>query len=370
MAGPATAETKERLYFDPNIRQFDDTVTWLAEVLDGQMKSEFTYNFDGEDLIARDGSRLDKIFTDSVSDAEAKALHDPKYQFELRRRKTELEEYQDILQMAKGSTPHNTIVVVSDFPEEVDRLGRHFGGYNVSRRQTMLRVITKNPDSTITMTSQTLDKSNRQALEAIYGFFGASPKRGELLGQRIHANIDPKSASGISDTLTRVYDNSLSTQYGGQWFAGRSGDDRRNTMHFALQQTDLIDFYLAGDQDETSMYNLSASISARFEGRSSDMSVLGNVVYLDDKSRLYAEMQYQGDLARSEGKSFNGCGGTLSADVEMSALGYGERNMQQSNDGPDGKGPLKFKCKNGHQNTRPLGKLIPCCTTCGVSVKC
>jgi hypothetical protein len=33
-------------------------------------------------------------------------------------------------------------------------------------------------------------------------------------------------------------------------------------------------------------------------------------------------------------------------------------------------GSLKFKCKNGHENTRPRGKLIDCCKKCGVSVKC
>jgi hypothetical protein len=38
--------------------------------------------------------------------------------------------------------------------------------------------------------------------------------------------------------------------------------------------------------------------------------------------------------------------------------------------GRDKFGPLKFSCPKGHPNERPPNTLIPCCTTCGISVKC
>jgi hypothetical protein len=34
----------------------------------------------------------------------------------------------------------------------------------------------------------------------------------------------------------------------------------------------------------------------------------------------------------------------------------------------DWMGPLKFKCQNGHENTRPFGQLIPNCKVCGVEM--
>lgn len=47
-----------------------------------------------------------------------------------------------------------------------------------------------------------------------------------------------------------------------------------------------------------------------------------------------------------------------------------EELAKSLNVGEDQFGSLSFYCQNKHYNTRPYGKLIPKCTTCGVSVKC
>jgi hypothetical protein len=72
------------------------------------------------------------------------------------------------------------------------------------------------------------------------------------------------------------------------------------------------------------------------------------------------------------GKTYSGCGASVSAEQEdslstpdqLGSSGYGNKT------GSDRFGSLKFKCQNGHENTRPRGKLIDKCGKCGISVKC
>lgn len=312
--------------------QIDDMNTWLAEALDGQMRSEFTYQFDGQDLIAeRDNRSLRKVFEDGVSAAEENARWDPRLGFELRRRKIEMGEYEDMVAMAKGNAP-NTMIVVSDFPPELMSATKDTHGYNVTRKQTMLRVISRNEDGSITSTTQSLDSSNRPALEAMYNFMDAPVQSGELLGQRIQQNVDPEFQKSLVHTLTRVYDQKMQSLYGREYFAGRLSHDRRNTMEFAMNQKDLMDVYLAGPRTEAEQIKLAATISARFEGRSIPAtesgwgSVLSPVV----------EMEIQGRIAMREGRVFSGCGMSIGSDrsleSELSQQGYGDDD-KKSDDG-------------------------------------
>jgi len=359
---------------DERLSRVDDTNTWLAEVLDGNMRSEFTYTFNGEDLIARDGRPLGPVFEKAIIDAEENIKLQPGTEFEVRRRKIEMEEYKDMIAMARGDGP-NTMVVISDFPPELMGADRDQGGYNVTRRQTMLRVITRQENGNITMTSQSLDGSNRTALEAIYNFLGERPMWGELLGQRVKQNLDFPFRRDLTDSLTRVYDNSLQMQYGGEWYAGRNPVDYRNTFDFAQHQTDLLDIYLAGIQDDDAKFKLAAAITARFEQQPEAYSELYKSAP-SGRSCLspILEMEIQGRIAAQAGKTFSGCGGSVSmefsADTELNQLGYGDNDKKNEIGANDKFGPLTFQCQRGHTNKRPPGKLIECCKTCGINVKC
>lgn len=366
-------KTQEQTAYQLETAWRDDTHTWLAEVLDGQMRSEFTYQFNGEDLIARGGQSLGEVFTDSIANAEEKVAYSSAFSFELRRRKIELGEYEDMLAMARGDLP-NTMVVISDFPPELMGAQGDTLGYNVTRKQTMMRVIMCSEDGNITSVSQSLDGSNRAALEAIYGFMGTQPEYGELLGQRIYKQIDERFQGGLSDTLMRVYDQKLEEETGVEHFAGRTNLDKRNTMDFAVQQSDLIDAYLTGPQDDDAKFKLAAAITARFDGRTQQIIsgrhgfVGSNALYMSP----IIEMEIQGRLAAQAGKTYSGCGGSvsMSAEAELSQLGYGDADKKIEVGESDRYGLLTFKCQKGHTNKRPRGKLIECCKTCGVSVKC
>ena len=91
----------------------------------------------------------------------------------------------------------NTIMVVSDFPPELCDYPQDVGGYNVSRQQTYLRIYGRQTNGRMVMFSQSLDLSNRQALEQIYDFFGVQPQPGELLSQRLHIDLPDNEQNNL-----------------------------------------------------------------------------------------------------------------------------------------------------------------------------
>lgn len=352
--------------YNPELRRYNDATTWFAEMLDGQMRTPFEYNFDGQELYASDNSALKPIFESSL--IEAKFL--PKeLSFEHRRRQTELAEYSEMISMMSGKLP-NTMVVVSDFPPELSDSKQDVGGYNVTRQQTMLRVITKS-EGTLKMYSQTLDKSDRRGLEAIYNSLGFEPRSGELLGQRMHLDMDEADQEFLVDQLTGVYDRSLSNAYGGQWRAGRREPFKQNTYDFVRNQTDLIDLFLEAQQadraDESFTYSLAATMQKRYQQNYTVES--HQIGFMIDPSELVQEINLASNEAAKAGKTFSGCGISvgaegLSLEGQLSVLGFGNKSQE------DKFGSLTFKCQKGHTNKRPHNKLIPKCKTCGISVKC
>lgn len=325
--------------YNPEQALYDDTTTWLAEVLDGNMRTEFCFGYDGQELYGQDGSPLSKVFSDSISDAENLAEEQPNLLFELRRRHLEYQEYQEMLEMAKGERP-NTMVVVSDFPPELMQAKDSVGGYNVSRKQTMLRVITARSDGSLNICSQSLDGSNRTALEKIYHAFGQEPAANqELLGQRIHLDLGAEDQELLVDRLAYIYDKSLSEQFGGRWHAGRNQTSNINTFDFVKMQDDLLRVFLK-DEDiknspEDAMYNLAAAMEKRFLAY--DLP-LGKVISLPNTNYsaeyVRVELAAAGQTAKLSGKIFSGCGISLgSGGSQMEAteeLGYGNKTSKES----------------------------------------
>lgn len=353
--------------FDRYLRTYNDVTTWLAETLDGSMRTPFEYQFDGQELYADDGSALGHIFEDSIRDAAVLAARDPVLAFEQRRRGHELDEYHDMLAMARGELP-NTMVVISDFPPELMDAREDVGGYNISRKQTMLRVLTWQ-NGRLQMFSQSLDGSNRQALEAIYTQFDVTPRAGELLGQRIHADLAPDDQAYLTDRLTGVYDRSLAAQMGGAWYAGRQ-EVQHDTYKFVISQHQLIDYFvqaeMRGNLHNEDKYNAAALLSKRFEAyKRPEITIHEADVLIAGMGRnLEWELHAAGQEAREVGKVFSGCGSSVAAAQQLAEAGYGNMDVK------DGAGSLEFTCKKGHPNRRPYGQLISRCVHCGDDVSC
>ena len=358
-----------------------DTETWLAETLNGSMHTRFEFSFDGQELRGEDGGALRKIFQDSIEVAQIMASRNPGLLFELRRRLIESEELDDMESMAKGNLltdegkAANTIVVVSDFPPELKNEDDDVGGYNVNRQQTMLRLITLEKSGKISITTQSLDQSDRQGLEAIYKVLGRQPQPGELLGQRVKLTLNGQKPSKLVDQLTDTYDQALSRRYSGEWHAGiRQAPGQRaiDTYKFARSQTDLIDWFtevkLADPAGaEKYRYKLAATISARYEGRADQSAkkfritqgefipeAFISVASIARNQNLMMEMEREGMKAAQKGKVFSGCGSSASAEGESSSSTEGQFNELGYGNGTkfDANGKCEFtskKCPKCHK---------------------
>lgn len=98
--------------------RYNDATTWFAEALDGNLRTKFLFHYNGRELVSEDGRSMGKVFDDAITDAEAIAIANPAFSFELRRRRLEKAEYNQMLAMAAGKAP-NTMLVDSDFPQNL-----------------------------------------------------------------------------------------------------------------------------------------------------------------------------------------------------------------------------------------------------------
>lgn len=320
-------------------REYDNAATWLAEVLDGSMRTGFEFTFDGSEIYGQDGMPLTPVFDDALRDAHNLVRISPHLRFEMRRRGIERQELDDMFAMLRGERP-NTMVVVSDFPPELMDAQEDIGGYNVTRRQTMLRVITCSQDGVLQITSQSLDLSDRTALEAIYAYYGRQPQPGELLGQRLYIDTPEHELPYIADRLTSVYDNSLADRLGGEWLAGRRGEQHQ-TYEFVRRQADLLHYFVGLRINNTvdaeqQRYALAAMVNERYSQHRLGSVALaipidptGRLIY-DQIANLRAEMLQAELRARDQGIDFSGCGFTAFANnpetqKQLEQVGYGNK---------------------------------------------
>ena len=369
----------EQALFNWEHRAYEDAATWGAEALEGNIRTTFRYRFDGKELYAEDGGALLPIFEDALQDAKRIISKHPNLQFELRRRNAELNEYKDMVAMASGREP-NTMVTVSDFPPELMEHPHDVGGYNVSRKQTMLRVITREPDGSLIMRSQSLDLSDRKALEAIYNYLGRTPEAGELLGQRIKLQLHSLEQDVLIDRLTGVYDQSLQRQYGNEWYAGRLDARRHNTYDFVRAQHDLlhavVQARLSGGSVQELYYNLAAALEKRRRPVFIKPDVLQQIP-TDSQMLLMEEMVVAGRQAKVEGKQYSGCGATLrpeggapSVNNELNDSGFGNKTEESTKYSFDKKMHCVV-CQAPPKEGEPKKMCGPCgiCRSCDTKLK-
>ena len=328
------AQPLEHTQFDKNKRDYDDLTTQFAEMINGSMRTPFEYGFDGHELYARDGSAMRTEFEKGLAEADMTAESNPNLSFEVRRRRWEIDEYYDMLKMAKSTLP-NTMVVISDFPQELMDASRDVGGYNTGRKQSMLRVLAWD-GTKMRMYSQSLDRSDRKALESIYGSLGFKAEPGELLAQRMHLELGSAEQHLLIDKLTNVYDASLQNKFGGTWFAGRAGTDRLNTYDFVKAQHDLIQLAMQQKrQGDLDIYAIAATLDARFH-RNKD--VRGSIIqehYSTPFHNLQYEIYHETTRARIMKRVFSACGLTINAlepniKDQLSEGGYGNKTDEET----------------------------------------
>ena len=255
---PAAQEVEH----NPETRAKNDVETLFAEMLDGAMCTPFEYTYDPatDTLTAEDGGDVDKIFKDAHVNICKIVEKNPNAGFEKRRNELELGELEDMHAMMRGELG-NTMVVISDFPEELKRYPKDYMGYNVTRQQTMMRVFVRD-ENKLKMFTQSLDQSYRPGLEAIYRELKTFPTQGELLGQRIHVDLSEAEQLALLPRLLGVYDSVISAKTGTRHHAGieiKNSETSVDTYGFVKKQEDIVALavaeVLASSFDDDKLYS-------------------------------------------------------------------------------------------------------------------
>jgi hypothetical protein len=362
-------------YFDTEERRLQaryDLQTQFSELVDGSMHTELELSFDNIDLYGPDGRSLNEVTLNGLKAAKKKAKADPNLWFGVRRAGLEREERNEALEMARGKGP-NTMMVLSDSPPELEDATEDIDGYNVTRRQTMKRIYVRQPNGVVRMHTQSLDSSNRQALEAIYDDCGFKPEPGELLGQRIRIDLTPEEQELVDAKTTGIYDQSMTEQFNEEFYAGRRPADYRNTYDFVCKQQDIIETFvelqLAGQLSDSLMYSAAATMQKRFEDERKGVLSITPRLNSVNIIMLFDELEINGRLARQLGKSYSACGETLRPDGFSTEAGFEETGLGSKDSGEDCT-YISKKCPNcGTRNVKTRETKTHISGDCGCSVK-
>jgi hypothetical protein len=349
---------------------YEDECTWLAETINGSMRTSFTFRLVDGELTASDGRQLRSVFEKGKEYAQTLAASDTRMQGGVERSEFEWQEFLIMDAMAHDTSLPNTVIVNSPI---LAGLTADIHGYQASRGLGWQRTIMRN-DATgeITITSQSVDGDERQAYNATYTHF-EQPTPQEvsndgMLGERIFLNLTAQEQAELPDTIMGLYDGIMNSLYGGAHRAGRR-QENGDTWQFVIQQEDLIRHHLhviaplvvrqkQGDRSvdaaiNATRYNTAATLRRRYERGQEWTSQFGDVA---------VEHTAAGAAAAALGEVFNGCGfmaesSETEAAVQLRKLGYGPR-------------PEKVR------GACPICKVVvvydpcdPACTACGATGK-
>lgn len=336
-----------------------EEITDQSERLARPMENGFIYQRDHEGKLSLEieGRReyLEKVFREGYEHAQEMARYDlANWGFERERRGIELEELQEIQQLQDGET----MIVFSPIPDAARQGQTTINGYDRKRQKMLVRIAERQGDETAIF-SFSLDGSNYQAMQAAGQAVGAAIPDGlgseDILRQRFHYEASDFSLSDFHSLIRTAYDMSMEQQFGGSFYAGRHDINKEDALTFIKAQPDLIDRHMQAVQSimskvmdksqkdqflEAARYDLAAALDSRMRGNRVD------------------DLAEAGDVARAEGRDYNGDCPTGSASGQAEQLGY----MQ-------GKGEYKWmNCP--YCGTSVFGEICTVvCTGCGATSK-
>lgn len=302
--GEVLPETLERV--------MDEEMSYMAEGMNRPLRTEFTLKIiDGELSYFDRGEWRPYIgmLVTGYETAAKEAKQDRRKSFLAERAAGDLETGYRL----RALRPGETYVWDSDFPEDAMKLyGETFVkrlGFQPARRMGFLYHALRNEDDTITMISQSVDRSNERAFaEARY------------------TGMD----GGDIDTMLEAYDAILTRQLGGYFYAGRRLDESKhqeNAWTAMERHKDLKEYYAAhlitlAERDdltrpgfEREKKKLTYSIWATFRRRLDRDILTGGRSEERTPASFAAIDQERNDAYRRallEGAELIGCGGAIS----------------------------------------------------------
>ncbi len=239
----------------------------------------------------------------------------------------ELDELHEWEAMARGETGYNTVITLSPYSEEYDdgleethrKLMR--AGQKPYWQRGMFRVAHVR-DGKIHIFNYSIDSSSvelmAKAAERELDYKFEAKNSTEMLGERIHRQIDDDSWRFIAPGLVAEADNILAEKHGGVWRHGYSPiDGVRRAQAFVESQTQIVDSLIGIDEKlalecptfetycaafELELYNCLALLEKRLELGHETIPIVD----------YEAASSGAGSTARSEGKVYDACGVIIS----------------------------------------------------------
>ncbi len=307
--GEIREETLEQVY--------DEELSYIAEGINRPLRTEFTFQQQDGELVYFDRGEWRpymSMLVVGVEVAEREARADPRKTFLAERAGADLK----IGYRMQNLRPGERMVWDSPFPEaECRRYGPKFVaglGFQPQRRMGFIYEAVRNEDSSITLTSQSVDNSTDEAFNAV----------------RAVAVYDGEAKL---DELVAVYDQTLGNVRGGHFVAGREiGADgiEENAWHAIERHRDVLDYYFENlmrlakqehapfDVLEVEKKRLTYGVWATLKQRLDRDAVSGRTeVPESSPSELQAEIQNAYYQAVLRADVLFGCGGAMGAEEAM-----------------------------------------------------
>lgn len=303
-------------------REFErDEITDAAERLSLPMQHSFDYVLKNGRLYSEFGLSMEEVVQGGLDDSRLKAMFDDDWKEETVRREFQVAE----LKAAKTLRVGEKLVILSPIPDDVASGKSSIRGYNRARMRMLVRISEKKSETDFSITTFSLDKSNRRAMQAAARVIGHEITD-EQSSNDIVSNPVRITDNYTSDELVAIirnaYDLQLSEDLGGNWFAGMPPIKPDNAYRHVLSSIDAypdifndhlktiryIQQEFFDPEKAESLENARQNFAARLDA------------LRDNKHFVSAEAA--GNAARAEGKTYEGdCPPGISTAAQAEKLG-------------------------------------------------
>lgn len=226
----------------------NEELTDIAEAIDYlYLESQFTYGFNGQEVVLPDGTSLKDMYLSGVEVARRLAEIRPEFLFELQRREAEAANQDLIDGMMRGEQEANTVIELSPFPDEAaaQYSSRHLeeNGYKPKLRRGMVRIARREADGTLSLTTFSLDSSTLDRFQHLQALLGQKPGDSTTSILAHPRLLDTKlSTAELVRLMTESYDQKLLMETGVKYYRGRP-ENSGNSMDILLRSKPIMDFY-------------------------------------------------------------------------------------------------------------------------------
>jgi len=308
-------------------RQYDEMASGLAEALQGNVRTHYTFDLVDGKLVAEDNQPIEQLMEQGINRAYGLANQDNFYkQFVPQRAEHELNEFRKQQDMTTGRTDYNTIITFSPYSEEFDtspesRAKLVAADQKPYWQRAMVRVSHWDGQK-LHIYTRSIDNSDvsllkETAAQTLFSELKATNST-DMLGEQITRKLPAKMCSYLADVIVGSADEILAARHGGEWHQGRPVQEAADLQAFVESQSEVV----------MQLINSGRQLALEHGAFDSYKQAFNQKVY-DYVALLEARLSYAihspivdieaassaaGELARSEGKVYDMCGLVLKPD--------------------------------------------------------